>query len=396
MTTKNIKEIIEIQNYCRKIIQELYKYESRPYNIVTDYIKDTTKLEDAIKLEIIEYDSFDDELTLSVDTEEYYRKRLGQSHETNIGEIGDKLKKLRNLLKDYNIRQLANENRDREIKAIYKLLHKIPHIFKYNLQALSSTSLFTFKNESNFEIKMINLKRCKEEINQLSKALEEVDRVIDEESNFFKSMDSRKINLAIYKIKQNSADLERSFAQLYNDIIQFINQTIQDGEFIKHIKKLKQLKYDNTLVKNTNIESIVESKISIVGGVKEHKILPDDEMYAYVEQMQERLKERQKVILNSKKTTPIDYDITKKVELSKKLYDYTKIYQDFLKQDRDLISFLLNYPLKIEEEKIMGVFIRVLKNHSSNYEIENEEFIRVKDRLFLKVYSHKIGNYNVN
>jgi len=398
MTTKNIKEIIAIQNYCRDIIQELYTYESRPYEAVAKNIQNLTKLEEAIRLEIIEHDSFDDELSLSVDTEEYYRARLGQNNETNIGEVGDKLTKLENLLKDYNVRQRANEDATKEIKSIYKLLNKIPSIFKHNLQALSTTTVFTFKNEPNFEIKMNNLKRCKEEISQLSNALKEVDRVMDEQWNFFRSMDDRKINFAIHKIKRHSADFERSFAQLYDDILNFINQSIQDGAFIKRLKKLKQLKSDHILSKNTNIEDLIALKQAILPKVKEHKILPEDKMYAYVEQMQEILKARKNVIVNRQEATPIEYDINENEKVSKKLYNYPKIHREFLNQDRDLISFLLNYPQKIEEEKLMGVFVRLIKNYADEYKIEDEvdDFVQIEDRLFLKVYSPKIGINNVN
>lgn len=392
MTRKNIKEIISIQNYCKDIIQELYTYESRPYESIAKNVL-VGKLEDAIRLEIIEHDSFDDELSLSVDTEEYYRTRLGENNETNIGEVRDKLNKLEDLLKVYNIRQRNNENAIKEIKSIYKLLNKIPSIFKHNLQALSSTSVFTFKHELNFEIKMNNLKRCKEEIAQLSNSLKEVDMFIDAEWNFFRDMNNKRINLSIIKIKRNSADLERSFAQLHDEILNFINQSIQDGEFIKHLKKLKQLKSEQLLIKNTNIEMLMESRKKISSKLKENKILPDDKMYIYIEEIQDILKARKNIIVNRQEPTEIDYNIEDKVEVLKKLYNYPKIHQEFLNQDRDLISFLVNYPLKIEEEKLMGVFIRLLKNYSLEYKIEEriDEFVQIEDRLFLKVYSPKVG-----
>jgi len=399
MITKNIKEIISLQNYCRDIIQELYHYESRPYESFVKNNQIANKIEEAIRLEIIEHDTFDDELSLSADTEEYYRTRLGQNNETNIGYIGEKLKKLDGLLKTYNIRQKDKENLLKDKKAIYKLLNQIPSILKHNLQALSSNSVFTFKNETNFEIKMMNLKICKEEIQELSMALKEVDRVMDEQWNFFRSMNDRKISFSIHKIKRNSADLERSFAQLHDDILHFINQSIQDGKFIKHIKELKQLIYENRLKDKTNIEELLNSKQAIGGLIKEKKILPDDKMYAYVEQLQKILKSRKKSIINTQKATAIEYDIQEEVKVSKILYNYSKIHKEFLEQEKDLISFLLNYPMKIEEEKLMGVFIRLLKNYASEYIIDNQgigEFIEVEDRLFLKVHSRKIGKYNVN
>jgi len=397
--TKSIKEIIALQNYCKDIIQELYHYQSRPYESFIKNNQTGHKIEEAIRLDILEHDDFNDELTLSADTEEYYRTRLGQSNETNIGYIGEKLKKLDELLKTYNVRERDNEDSSKELNAIYKILNQIPSILRQNLQALSSNSVFTFKNESNFEIKMMNLKICKEQIQELSSALKEVDKVVDEQQNFFRSMDDVKIAFAVLKIKRNSVELERSFAQLHDDILNFINQSIQDGQFIKHLKKLKQLKYENTLYQNTNIEETVVNKPTLLKSVKEKKVLPDDKMYAYVELMQEILKSRNKTVVNSQEATSIDYDITKDTKVSKKLYDYPKINREFLAQERDLISFLLDYPLKIEEEKLMGVFVRLLKNYALDYEIDedrDEAFVQIGDRLFLKVFSRKIGKYHVN
>jgi hypothetical protein len=280
--TKNIKEIIALQNYCRDIIQELYNHESRPYDLLVENHQ-SIRVDEAIRLEILEHDSFDDELSLSSDTEEYYRARLGLNSETNIGYIGEKLVKLNRLLKNYNIRVKDNEDTSKDTKAIYKLLNQIPSILRHNLKALSSSSVFTFKNESNFEIKMMTLEVCKKEIQQLSEALENIDRVMDEQWNFFRSMNDVKINFAIRKIKRSSAELEKSFAKLHEDILNFINQSIQDGKFIKHLKKLKQLKDENTIYDNSNIAELVKNKSSIIENIKEKKILPDDKMYAYVE-----------------------------------------------------------------------------------------------------------------
>jgi len=125
------------------MIQELYHYESRPYSAFPNI--NVAKIDEAIQLEIIEHDNFDDELSLSADTEEYYKVRLGQNNETNIGYIGEKLNKLHGLLKAYNIRVKNAEDTSKDIKSIYKLLNQIPSILRQNLKALSSNSVFAFK-----------------------------------------------------------------------------------------------------------------------------------------------------------------------------------------------------------------------------------------------------------
>ena len=75
---RNISDIIGIQNSCRDIMQELYSYESRPNDIIRDSYS-SSKLDEAIRFEIIEYDEFSEELSLTADTLEYYEARLGRT-----------------------------------------------------------------------------------------------------------------------------------------------------------------------------------------------------------------------------------------------------------------------------------------------------------------------------
>jgi len=394
-TTKNIQDIIALKNYCRSMIQELYHYESRPYSAFQNI--NAAKIDEAIQLEIIEHDNFDDELSLSPDTEEYYRVRLGQGSETNIGYIGEKLNKLSGLLRTYNIRVKDMEDTSKDIKSIYKLLNQIPSILRQNLKALSSNSVFAFKNEPNFEIKMMNLEICRKEIKELSLALENVDRVIEGNWNFFKSIKSVKISFAIGKIRRSSAELEKSFARLHGDIVSFINQSIKDGEFIEKMKKLKELKDNSTLLMHTNIEEICRKNLPILKKIKEKKILPDDRVYDYIDTIQSILISRENKIINTKEIVDISYDITQETTKSKVLYDYPKLNRDFLAQDSDLISFLQS--CDIEEKKLLGMYVRLLKNYGSLYDLGQqikENYIRVDDRVFLEVFSGKKGDRNVN
>jgi hypothetical protein len=378
--TKDIKEIISIQNYCKDIIQELYKY-PRPYDTYLD--KNQKKIKKAIELGILEYDSFDDELSLSIDTEGYYRNLLGESEDTNIGIIGEKIKKIDTLLKSYTMRVKANEGKTKEVESIYKLLSQIPYIFRANLKILTSNSIFAFKNEPNFDIKMANLKSCREEIGELSLALNHVDRFLQEENNFFNYIDNKKIRFAIRRIKENSIKLDRSFATLHGEIINFINQTIKDGDFIKKIRKLKKIKDNNSLDLDTNIKELVNRELLIINRIKEKKNLPDDRVHDYIDTIEDILKSRDSKISNQKEMKTIEYDITKSDTTLKVLYDYPKINSSFLAQELDLISFLKKSD--IQELKLLGVFVRLLKNYSSFYDFDG--YIRVEDREFLKIYS---------
>ncbi len=384
--TKNITDIITIQNSCKEIIQELYTYNSRSSETIRANYK-KAKIDDALRLEILEYDSYDDTFVLSSDTHNYYKARLGQDDETNIGLIGEKIVKLKRLLQTYNIRKKRSEDVEKDLKSIYQILVQIAPLLNHNLQAISSNSLFAFKNEPNFEIKILNLTTSKDEIAQLIESSKSVDDFLQEEHHFFKSMNDRKITSVILKLKHNSVQLESSFRILFSEIKNFINQAIKDGAFIKRIKKLKELKDDNTLFEKTDIDEKIKALTPIIKATKEKRLHPDDKIHDYIDTMRRIISSRAIELKNLKVSTPINYDIDERVSVKKTLYDYPKLNKEFLYQEKDLISFLkMN---NIEDERLLGVFVRMLKNYSSQYSMDSDKFITFDNRSYAEIFSLK-------
>jgi len=385
-TSKSVKEIVSIQNSCKDIIQELYSYDSRPNEIIRENYK-SNKLDEAINLEIIEHDEYEGVLTLSSDTKDYYKNRLGQTDETNIAAISDTLVKLKQTLQSYNIRLQSAESCEREIYTISKLLGKIPTLLKQNLKAITSNSLFAFKNEPNYEIKMLTLNICNDEIKSLIQASKEVDEFLQTEREFLKSINSVSINSTVIRVKRNSVALESSFRALFEDIKNFINQSIKDGIFIEKLKKLKALKDENKLLQNTNLEELVEKREHIVSAIKEKRLHPDDALHDYMPTIVEILHKRETQITQKRESVKIEYDLDEVRDVNKRLYDYPKLHQSFLTQNDSLATFLQKS--EIDKDRLLGIFIRMLKNYSKYYEVESDEFVELGDRMYAKVFSKK-------
>ena len=382
MIHKNITDIIKIQNSCKGVIQELYDYESRPSNAIQESYKGA-KLEDAVHFEIIEYDAFSEEYSLSADTQEYYKTRLGQNDETNIGIIDDKISKLEIQLNFYNKRILGNESVERELKLIYKLLSQIPTLLKNNLFAITSNSIFAFKSEPNFEIKMAKLEVSQVEISQLIKSSQNLDKFLKKESRFFKSMNNSKINSLILRLKENSIELEKSFIKLFDDIKNFINQTIKDGEFVKKLQRLKELKDEKKLFTQTNIQELAKSKTIVAPNTKIKKIHPDDKILDYIDTIQKIIEKRAIELSDTQQYNALEYDVNESATLERKLYNYQKLHKEFLAQESDLISFL--YSSDIEKQRVLGIFVRMLKNYGVHYEIDETKYIFFENRKYIEV-----------
>jgi len=379
---KNIIDIIKVQNSCGGVIQELYNYETRPNDAMRESYKGA-KIDDAICLEIIEYDSFDDELTLSPDTQQYYQTRLGQNNETTIDSIDTKLLKLKTELSYYNKRVTAKESTDKEIRNLSKILNQIPTLLRYNLYAISSNSIFAFKNEPNFEIKMDKLDVSKKEIKQLVEASISVDKFLKENQNFFKSMNNHRVNSIILKINKNTLELEYSFRMLYEDIKRFINKSIKDGEFIKKLQKLRELKTQNLLFSKTDIEEKLAKRNHIVEPIRDKKLYPLDKMFEYIDTIQEIIQKRKIDIQDTKEETELSYNMDEVIKIEKTLYNYPKLHEQFLSQDDDLATFLQTN--SIDKSKLLGVFIRLLKNYFLKYKIDYEDFVEIDKRKYVIV-----------
>ena len=57
--------------------------------------------------------------------------------------------------------------------------------------------------------------------------------------------------------------------------------------------------------------------------------------------------------------------------------------EEFLSQDENLITFLSNK--KIDKHRVLGVFIRMLKNYAYKYEVNDEKFIKYDNREYIEV-----------
>lgn len=379
---KNISEIISIQNSCKDIMQELYSYEARPNDIIRDSYS-SSKLDEAIHFEIIEYDEFNDELSLNADTLEYYEARLGHNSQTNIGLVGDKLEKLHKELGFYNQRLKSDEETYREIKSIYNLLTQLPSLLKHNLRAIAQNSIFAFKSETNFEIKMQKLKISKDEITKLIDATYACDDFLTQQHNFFKAMNNYKINSAILRFKKESIALEKSFIKLFDDIKNFINQSIKDGDFIKKLQKIKALKDDKKLFSSTNIKELSQRQKVKFKSVKQKKLHPDDKILDYISTLRKIINSRAIKLEDRRVDSDLKYNLNKIITVERKLYNYQLLNREFLIQDEDLITFLVSK--EIDESRLLGVFIRMLRNYSSRYEINLDKFLKYNDREYVEV-----------
>ena len=197
-------------------------------------------------------------------------------------------------------------------------------------------------------------------------------------------MDNYKINTAILRFKRESIELEKSFIKLFDDIKNFINQSIKDGKLIVKLQKLKSLKDDNKLLNSTNIEEISEKQKIISKSAKVKRLHPDDQILNYLGTLRKIISSREIELQDNRDDSDLKYDINEVSKIAeKKLYNYQKLNESFLSQDEELVTFLVNK--NIDDSRLLGVFIRMLKNYSQEYEVTSNKFVKYNNREFVEV-----------
>ena len=117
--------------------------------------------------------------------------------------------------------------------------------------------------------------------------------------------------------------------------------------------------------------------------VKVKKLHPDDQIYNYLGTLRKIISLREIALQDSRVDSDLKYDINEVSKVERKLYNYQKLNEAFLSQDEDLMTFLVNK--NIDKNRLLGVFIRMLKNYSSKYAVESDKFVKYDNREYVEV-----------
>ena len=87
-------------------------------------------------------------------------------------------------------------------------------------------------------IKKLELKAARRKLQK--RLILACDNFVKNQHHFFKAMHNDKINSVVLRFTRESINLQKAFIKLFDDIKNFINQSIKDGELIKKLQKLFQ------------------------------------------------------------------------------------------------------------------------------------------------------------
>ena len=361
--TKNInpKEFIKAQTDAKEAIIDAHFKGSIEYVENTPYYnsnnsKDlSSAIEKLIDFNVFDYDEYSYSLLLSDD----YNAHLKTYTDVSIKDIEDKQKTIRKLIRDINIKKKDNNDYSSEIKRINSSFRNIKKIIYRAIESLNEKEM-KFKAEVNFEVKKANLYDCKSDLTALSEAVLNTDKfLIDYKSYFIDEIGSESISFHINQLAHHIHDVRQNISKTLNELSKYLMHIEKEAKKIERLNHLYKLKVHGELFEKSNIESVLVRLENIAEPINVKSQYMND--YDLITAIVALAKQNNISISNEIKKEEIRPESVildkSKVLQQKMILGTKKVYTNFVKQDRDLASFLKQKNL--DKKQFLSIFIRI-------------------------------------
>lgn len=362
MTTNiNPKEFIKAQNDAKEAIIDAHFKGSIEYMDNIPYYnstnnKDLTKaIEKLIDFNVFDYDEYSYSLLLSDD----YNAHLRTYTDVNIKDIEDKQKIIKKLIRDINIKKSDNNDYSSEIKRINSSFRNIKKIIYRAIESLNEKEM-KFKAEVNYEVKKANLYDCKADLTALSEAVTNTDRfLIENKSYFVDELSNESISFHINLLAHHIHDVRENISKTLNELSKYLMHIEKEAKKIEKLNHLYKLKVNGELFEKSNIESVLIRLKSIAEPISvKPQYMNDLELIDAIVNLAKEKKVSVNQEIKKEEIRPESIKLDQnKVPQQKMILGTKKVYSSFIKQDRDLATFLKQKDL--DKKQFLSIFIRL-------------------------------------
>lgn len=381
MTTNiNPKEFIKAQNDAKEAIIDAHFKGSIEYIENLPYYNDnknkdlSPSIEKLIDFNVFDYDEYSYSLLLSDD----YNAHLKTYTDVNIKDIEDKQRTIKKLIRDINIKRKDRYEYSSEIKKINSIFRSIKKVIYRAIESLNEKEM-KFKAEVNFEVKKANLYDCKADLTALSEAVTNTDKfLIDYKSYFIDDLANESISFHINQLAHYIHDVRENISKTLNELSKYLMHIEKEAKKIEKLNHLYRLKVSGELYEKSNIESVLTRLKDISKPIKiKHQYKSDSVM---VESIVELAKEKD--ILDNKDTKKEDERPapikSRQNKISKKrlVLSTKKVFNSFIKQEKDLASFLKQK--RLDKKQFLSIFIRLTLQYNKFLSVSKDEIVEHK------------------
>ena len=373
MTTNiNPKEFIKAQNDAKEAIIDAHFKGSIEYMDNIPYYNSTNNKDLSLSIEkLIDFNVFDyDEYSYSLLLSDDYNAHLQTYTDVNIKDIEDKQKIIKKLIRDINIKKKDNNDYSSEIKRINSSFRNIKKIIYRAIESLNEKEM-KFKAEVNFEVKKANLYDCKADLTALSEAVTNTDKfLIEYKSYFVDELGNESISFHINQLAHHIHDVRENISKTLNELSKYLMHIEKEAKKIEKLNHLYKLKVNGELFEKSNIESVLIRLKSIAEPISvKPQYMNDLELTDAIVNLakEKNVSVNQEIKKEEIRPESIKLD-QNKVPQQKMILGTKKVYSSFIKQDRDLATFLKQKDL--DKKQFLSIFIRLTLQYNKFLKID--------------------------
>ena len=379
----NPKEFIKVQNDAKEAIIEAHFKGSIEYIENLPYYTSNNKKDLSATIEkLIDFNVFDyDEYSYSLILSDEYNEHLQTYTDVNIKDIENKQKNIKKLIRDINIKRKVAQDYSTEVKRINSSFRSIKKIIYRVIESLNEKEM-KFKAEVNFEVKKANLYDCKADLSALSQAVTNTDEfILNKNSYFVDELGNDSISFHINQLGHHLHDVRENISKTLNELSKYLMHIEKEAKKIEKLNHLYKLKVNGELFEKSNIESVFFRLKNKADSIRVRpQYYNDEELISSI------------VLLAKQKNIPINEEIKKEeprpentkikqkdVHEQRVVLSTKKVYNSFIKQNKDLGSFLKEK--QINKKQFLSIFIRITLQYSKFLSIAkdmNIEFNGIK------------------
>ena len=373
MTTNiNPKEFIKAQNDAKEAIIDAHFKGSIEYMDNIPYYNSTNNKDLSLAIEkLIDFNVFDyDEYSYSLLLSDDYNAHLQTYTDVNIKDIEDKQKIIKKLIRDINIKKKDNNDYSSEIKRINSSFRNIKKIIYRAIESLNEKEM-KFKAEVNFEVKKANLYDCKADLTALSEAVTNTDRfLIEYKSYFVDELSNESISFHINLLAHHIHDVRENISKTLNELSKYLMHIEKEAKKIEKLNHLYKLKVNGELFEKSNIESVLIRLKSIAEPINvKPQYMNDLELIDAIVNLAKEKKVSVNQEIKKEEIRPESIKLDQnKVPQQKMILGTKKVYSSFIKQDRDLATFLKQKDL--DKKQFLSIFIRLTLQYNKFLKID--------------------------
>ncbi|MBS9766126.1 MAG: hypothetical protein KGV44_01140 [Flavobacteriaceae bacterium] len=380
-TFNNIKELVTALKREEKLISEMF---SKRKSI--DY-----KWSDA--LELVDYDEGRIDLLiqksvirenggfLELDGQflDFFEQVLFVSEEINLSYIDENIKNIKD-----NINYFLNEvNESRK----YNYLRKIKKTFR-NMGVITLRSVVdlrrnienTFKNETNYKNKQLKLQNLDAKRNIVTNLINQTLVLIDEEElTFFNRALDEELSRIIIELKHQLRECSHNLIEIEKQIIDYLNQIKQQGEFLEKLRKIKYLKDNFTIEAETNIKQIIANKNDVVFEPRTNQFInlsidflrESERAFESIKRIAEKHKNRWQFKQEIAESISNDYLENNEEEII--MVNLEQVKNRFVATSDNLFNFVLNYDFskEVDFNERVTIFCQIISQYEDELTIQN-------------------------